>query len=233
MMDDVIDEAPLKPVSADTIQSRGLARLEAQNVTGSQATTVTTYDPVVKTRAYELFLMSDYTAAEIATTLDVRVEVIRAWSNKEKWMVKKQELERELILQAESKARKFILANQPDAREQQYRIGRQIESIIEDVIKSVAWISEDGKPDMKIVGKLKQLTEALTNASAIVARSTGMTDQFANNMVAQIKEMAERSSGMGARPLNIIINQAQQPQSADEMPPITVTPVSISSALGR
>lgn len=177
---------------------------------GTPSTTVTVYDPRVKSRAYELFLESDYTATEIAVAINVRPEVVRGWINGDKWMLKKQERERELIIQAESKARKFILDRQNAAREQHHRIGQNLELAIEAVLTKVQSAAVDldmsnAKAVAGYTGNLKRLAESLTHATTVVARAVGMTDEFANNMSAKIAD-AMRQGGSGARPLAIIGN---------------------------
>ena len=98
---------------------------------GTGFTTAAHYDPKVKAEAYELYLTTDYTIADIAIAVGVASAVVSAWAQKGGWRNRKLELEREEMHKAEDAYRKIILANRAPLATRHIRISAKLEEAVE------------------------------------------------------------------------------------------------------
>jgi transposase-like protein len=147
-------------------------------VKGSEYTTVDSYDPKVKAKAYELFLTTDLSMTDIAIDLGISSKVVASWSRQGKWMNRKKEVEMELFKSAESDYRALVVQNRVPVVKRHLRISEKVEESIERVLDEI--LKDEGIPnDMKV----KRMAEALSVVSAVSARAAGVTDRpFSDNL---------------------------------------------------
>lgn len=194
---------------------------------GTGFTTAAHYDPKVKAEAYELYLTTDYTIADIAIAVGVASAVVSAWAQKGGWRNRKLELEREEMHKAEDAYRKIILANRAPLATRHIRISAKLEEAVEmfaDKLKTGGVFSDS---EMKAISKLKQLAEALTGASGVGARAVGLSDRPSRDPLADAEEGRKANK---RTPLIVVgVTAVSAPGSERRGPEITLRPEDVET----
>jgi len=186
-------------------------------VKGTEFTTASTYDPKVKAKAYELYLTTDYTTADIGIAVGVKKTVVQAWASAGGWRKRKLELEREEMQRAEDKYRQIILANRAPVAERHIRISGTLEEVVEAFANKLKNGEGLDSHELTEISKLKQLAEALTGASGVGARAVGISDRPVMDPLGDRNKKDNRR-----QPLIVIGVTAQPVPGAREAPALDV-----------
>ena len=143
-------------------------------------TTLKNYDPVDKTRAYELFMTTDRDLTDIAIELGVNREVISAWSREGEWLARRKTFEAELMRAADEKYKAFVMENKLPVLRRHIRISGKMENAIEQIIdEEIASAEKDGKPmDDKLI---RRMADALAAVTGVSAKAIGLADTIVQN----------------------------------------------------
>ena len=166
----------------------------------NKLTTAKHYDPVVKAKAYELFLTTSMDLTDLAVSLNVPVHVIGAWSKTGGWLKRKGEIETELFNSAEDKYKQFIIKHKVATVTRHLQMCETIEGLVQTMADKMK-----NNPDTVTAVSLEKLTKALSNATAVSARAVGITDKIIGS-VQDIKQQGNQ----GLPPL-IVFNAGPQP----------------------
>lgn len=184
---------------------------------GTQFTTPTLYDPKVKAQAYELYLSTDYSIADIGIACGVPKLAVAAWSREGNWRARKMDLEREELAKAEDAYRQVILANRAPMAERHIRISGKMDAVIEGFLTKLAAGEALSADEQRTISKLKQLAETLTGSSAVGARAVGLSDRPTTDPLA-----GGDHDGKKARQPLIVIGVTAQPVPGYNNNPVTI-----------
>mgnify|MGYP001569184761 CR=1 FL=1 len=150
-----------------------------EDVKGDEFTTSDEYDVRVKAKAYELYLSSAMTPTDIALSVAVPENVIRGWIRGGRWADRRMEIEVTLLAEAENKYRRLVLENRAPTVERHLTIGKKLEDLIGKLVDATQ--GKDGEIDMREVNKMAnsidKLAKAWSSATAVTARSAGISDR--------------------------------------------------------
>jgi len=134
--------------------------------TYEHTTAVRHYDPVIKARAYELYLHSGGDMTDIALQLQVPRNVVAKWACDGKWSKRKEILALEIMKAAEFKYRDFMLTNRMGTVERHVRIGAKLEEAVEKLLQKL----EDNQSVSST--EVRRLADALSSVAAVTARAS-------------------------------------------------------------
>ncbi len=133
-------------------------------------TTADDYDPVVRAKAYELYLRGSMPLQEVALTMSLPLEIISSWSRRGKWVVRKKALEDDLVRSVELVHRKWMVEKKFDEARRQLEEAHALQTAI---TASLMDKSKNNQVPSDIA--IMRLSKALNDATAISARAVGLT----------------------------------------------------------
>jgi len=162
--------------------------------TYEHTTAVRHYDPVIKARAYELYLHSGGDMTDIALQLQVPRNVVAKWACDGKWSKRKEILALEIMKAAEFKYRDFMLTNRMGTVERHVRIGAKLEEAVEKLLQKL----EDNQSVSST--EVRRLADALSSVAAVTARASGVSDHDIGSDLL----VGDKGKANGKQPLVVI-----------------------------
>lgn len=136
-----------------------------------ERTTVENFDPMLKSKAYEQFLMTESDLTDIAIDTGIPRSVLAAWSRAEGWRAKKKEIELELLEETEAKCRAIKAGAKADELKRQVNLTKKLEKGIEQCIDKELE-KEEGPKSVE----LRRLAETLSQTTGVSSRALGIKD---------------------------------------------------------
>ena len=175
-------------------------------IKGTPLTTVKHYDPRVKARAYELYLLTDMTPKDISIDLQVAERVILAWAVEGKWLDRKQQLEVEALMRADNSYRRFMADKRPEVAQRHVEIAEKMQKAITTLLDQALTDPENMK-----AADIKRLAEALASVTGVDARAVGIGTPDAARAMALAQQRgleggASSSSGGNNRQPVLVVN---------------------------
>lgn len=136
-----------------------------------EQTTVDHFDPTLKAKAFEQFLMTESDLTDIAIDMGIPRSVLAAWSRSEGWRAKKKELEMELLEEVEAKCRAIKSGAKAEELTRQVQLTKKMEAGIEQCLDRE--LSKDEGPKS---AELRRLAETLSQTTNVSSRALGIKD---------------------------------------------------------
>ena len=143
------------------------------DIKGDALTTTTAYDPMVKTKAYEMYLTTALDLTDIAITLELPKAVVATWSSQGAWFKRKQDVETELFKTADAKYKRLIMEQRVSVVERHLKVCKQLEDVAAQIAESM------GKDDKTVARVLKDKAAVLEKLAKALASSAGVSQRAA------------------------------------------------------
>ncbi len=195
---------------------------EGALTSGTEFTTADNYDPKVKASAYELFLTTDNTYADIALTLGIDARVVTLWARRGKWVDQRNKLELALLEDAESKYRQLVIQHKIPVLRRHLAQAEKIDAITDKLADTVTELISDGDVDLQALKRINKASMVLKRLAETMASSSGVSAR-----AAAIDERPGLGDEKGKQKQPLILLNVQ-PQAQETSTPLKVEAIDVT-----